>query len=95
MSADHETLTYRGKRVVRTVGTTLITACCLMVVFGQTLWSEQLKGPRYALYWGWCFLLLLVTIFVALLDLALIRRASRQLFREQFLAHRPTKPDAE
>ena len=59
-----------------------------MVVLGTTLWREELRGPRYALYWSWCFLLLLVTIFVALLDLLLIRRASgqsrRELFRRQF-----------
>jgi TRAP-type C4-dicarboxylate transport system permease small subunit len=89
MSAGNDTLTYRGKRVVRTLGTILITACCLMVVLGATLWSEQLKGPRYVLYWSWCFLLLMLTIFVALLDMLLVRRASRQtrrqLLRDQFL----------
>jgi len=92
MSADHETLTYRGKRVVRTLGTILITGCSLMVVLGATVWSEPLKGPRYVLYWSWCFLLWLATILVALLDLVMIRRAGRhsrrELFRQQFMSGR-------
>ncbi len=94
MSADSEhSLSYRGKTVVRTIGTILITSCCAMVVLGTTVWSEQLKGPRYMLYWGWCFLLLMLTIFVALFDLVLVRRASRQTSREllqqQFMSDRP------
>lgn len=88
MGASFETLTYRGKGVVRAVGTILITACCVLVVLGMTIWSEQLKGPRYILYWSWCFLLLLITILVALIDALMIRRASlrtrRELFRKQF-----------
>ena len=64
-----------------------------MVVLGTTVWREQLRGPRYVLYWSWCFLLLWITILVALFDLAMIRRAGRQrrreLFRQQFESNRP------
>ena len=78
MSADNDSLTYRGKKLVRTLGTILITACCAMVVLGSTLWHDQLKGPRYILYWGWCLLLVLITIGGALFDLLMIRRVSRR-----------------
>ena len=88
MGAGKDTLTYRGKTLVRTIGTVLIVACCLMVVLGSTLWSDQLQGPRYVLYWSWCFLIAAAALFVALVDLMMIRRASqqtrRQLFRDQF-----------
>ena len=94
MSAGNESITYRGKRVVRAVGAILITVCALMAVLGTTVWEAELRGPMYALYWGWCFLLLLITIFVALVDLVMIRRAGRQsrreLFREQFVDKRST-----
>jgi len=93
MSAGHETITYRGKRVVRALGTILITVCALMTVLGTTVWEAELRGPMYALYWSWCFLLLGITIFVALLDLVMIRRAGRrtrrELFRQQFESDRP------
>jgi TRAP-type C4-dicarboxylate transport system permease small subunit len=88
MSAEHETITYRGKRVVRAVGAILITVCALMAVLGTTVWAAELRGPMYALYWSWCFLMLVITMFVALVDLVMIRRVSRQtrreLFRQQF-----------
>ena len=88
MSAEHETITYRGKRVVRAVGAILITVCALMAVLGTTVWEAELRGPMFALYWSWCFLLLVITMFVALADLMMIRRAGRQtrrkIFRQQF-----------
>jgi len=92
MSADSDTLSYRGKRLVRTIGTILITTCCGMVVLGTTVWSEQLQGPRYVLYWSWCFLLLLLTFLTALLDMVLVRRAirrtRRELYRQKFMSDR-------
>jgi len=88
MSAGRETLSYRGKRLIRAIGAILITASCLMVVLGVTVWSAQLQGFRYLLYWSWCFLLLMLTVLVALIDLLMIRRADRrtrrELFRQQF-----------
>ncbi len=88
MTEPNEKLTYRGKAIVRTLGTGLISACCLMVALGATLWRGQLQGPGFVLYWSWCFLMALAAIFVALVDLMLVRRAGRQsrreLFRKQF-----------
>jgi hypothetical protein len=92
MSADSDTLSYRGKRVVRTIGTILVTTCCAMVVLGTTVWSEPLQGPRYLLYWSWCFLLLMLTFLTALFDMLMVRRASRQtrqeLYRQKFMSDR-------
>ncbi len=93
MLEPNEKLTYRGKALIRTLGAVFISACCLMVVLGATLWREQLQGPRFVLYWSWCFLMALAAIFVALVDLVLVRRAGRQsrreLFRKQFSLRPP------
>src|SRR5580765_2700196 len=83
-------LAYRGRKVVHTIGTTLLTACVLMLILGQTVWAEQLHGPRGLLYWAWCFLLALASIVVALYDLLKVRRAlketRRELFKNQFMS---------
>jgi hypothetical protein len=88
-------ITYRGKRIVRAAGTILITACAGMVVLGVTVLSDQLQGPRYVLYWSWCFLITAAALLVALIDMVMIRRAGdltrRKLFREQFASSRPAK----
>lgn len=88
MSAGHDPLHYRGKRFLRGLGAILITACCVMLILGQTMWRDTLTGPSYVSYWSWCFLLLIVTILLTFVDMLLIRRASRQarrqLLREQF-----------
>ena len=79
---------FGGKFIVRACGTALIIVCCLMVVLGTTVLSDQLHGPQYLLYWSWCFLITLLAALAALLDLLLVRRAgqrSRQaLLHEQF-----------
>jgi hypothetical protein len=81
-------LNYRGKGVVRLLSTVLITICCLMVLLGSTVWSNQLGGPLYLLYWSWCFLTAILAGLLAVLDMILIRRASQQtrqeLLRRQF-----------
>ena len=89
MIRPHEKLNYRGQRIVRTLGSMLLTACALMLVLGLTVLADRLHGPRFALYWSWCFLLTVAAIVVALVDMLLIRRASKQtrraLFREQLM----------
>ena len=94
MSADtNPPLSYRGKFVVRTIGVILISTCVAMVILGVTVFSDALQGPRYALYWSWCFLITAAALLVALCDLIFIRRASRQrrreLFRQQFTSNNP------
>ena len=89
-------ITYRGQWFVRVLGAILLSACLLMLVLGGSLLRDWLAGVRFALYWSWCFLLAIGTISAALLDLVLLRRASRRarrrLFREQFSPVRPSKP---
>jgi len=83
---------YHGQWVVRTIGTILLTTCALMLILGLTVLADRLHGPRFALYWSWCFLVALAAIFVALFDMHMIRRTSRltqrKLFREQFETRR-------
>jgi hypothetical protein len=87
-------LSYPGKAIVRTVGAILISACAAMVVFGVTILSDWLQGPRYVLYWSWCFLVTALSLLVALYDMIMIRRTGRhtrrELFRQQFKPDRPS-----
>jgi TRAP-type C4-dicarboxylate transport system permease small subunit len=79
----------RTQRIVRIVGAVILFACALMVVLGVTIWEDDLRGPQFALYWSWCFLLAMAAIFVALWDAILVRRAfkqnRRELFRQEFM----------
>jgi TRAP-type C4-dicarboxylate transport system permease small subunit len=79
----------RAQRVVRVVGALLLFACAWMVILGTTIWEDDLHGPRFALYWSWCFLLALAALVTALWDVVLVRRAfyrqRRELFRQQFM----------
>ena len=90
LSPDEKPLPYRGKSVVRTIGTTLLTACSLMLIIGLTVLFDRLHGPQFVLYWSWCFLITTVAILVALYDMLMIRRAGRRtrraLFRNQFMS---------
>ena len=67
----------------------LLTACALMLVLGLTVLADRLHGPRFALYWSWCFLITVAAILVAMFDMLMIRRTSKQtrraLFRDQFM----------
>ena len=90
MSANAENpLSYRGKTFVRTVGTLLISGCCLMVVLGVSVLKFWLANwPRFILYWSWCFLIAMLAMLVALFDMVMIRRAGREtqrkLYQQQF-----------
>jgi hypothetical protein len=90
LSANQDKLPpYRGQLVVRTIGTILLTACSLMLILGLTVLADRLHGPQFALYWSWCFLITTAAILVALFDMLMIRRTSKQtrraLFREKFM----------
>ena len=79
----------RLQRGVRLAGTGLLTGCAGMVILGTTVLADQLHGPRYLLYWSWCFLLAVGAIVAAMWDVILVRRAfrrtRRELFREKFM----------
>jgi hypothetical protein len=50
-----------------------------LLVWGQTVLSDSLKGISFLAYWGCCFLFTLAAIVTALLDV----RATRQRAREE------------
>ena len=81
---------YRGQFLLRLLGALLLTASAVMVVLGSTVLSPRLAGLRYVTYWSWCFLITIVALLAALVDLLLVRRAGqktrRQLVAEQFLS---------
>jgi hypothetical protein len=78
-----------GQRILRVLGTIFLTVCAAMFVLGLTIWEEELRGPMFAIYWSWCFLLAVITIFIALWDMVLVRRTfrrqRRELFRQEFM----------
>ncbi len=84
-----DTTLTRGQRILRVLGTILLIVCAGMFVLGLTIWEEDLRGPMFAIYWSWCFLLAVITIFIALWDMVLVRRAyrrqRRELFRHEFM----------
>lgn len=89
MSRDRLPLT-KPHRAVRWIAALLLIVCLGMLVLGNTLWKEDLHGPRFALFWSWCFLLASIAIVAALGDLWLLgrtyRRQRRELFRREFMS---------
>jgi hypothetical protein len=54
----------------------------LLLLLGQTLFRDAF-GPLAAfLYWGMCFVLTLLAMVVALLDMMIVRRRARRQHRE-------------
>lgn len=57
-----------------------------LLVWGQTVLRDQLKGVAFLVYWSFCFLFTMAAIITALLDLRATRKRAR---REQAeLMHR-------
>ena len=77
-------LTYRGKFVVRTLGSIFVGVCCGMIVLGETFLKDDLRGPVFILYWTWCFLVTLLAGITAVVDMVFVRRAGRRSRRELF-----------
>jgi hypothetical protein len=53
-----------------------------MLIWGQTVLEPHLKGVVYLIYWFGCFLMTLIAIVIALLDVRALRRHSREEQRE-------------
>ena len=53
-----------------------------MLIWGQTVLEPHLQGVVFLLYWFGCFLLTLIAIGIALLDMRALRRHSREEQRE-------------
>lgn len=88
MSANAK-LTYRGKFVVRALGTLFIVACVGMIICGETFLRDRLVGAWFVFYWTWCFLITLLAGILAVVDLVCVRRAAkrdrRALVEREFL----------
>ena len=57
-----------------------------LLVWGQTVLRERLKGTAFLAFWGCCFLFTLAAIVIALLDLRATRK--RALREHQELVQR-------
>ena len=53
-----------------------------MLIWGQTVLEPHLKGVIYLIYWFACFLMTLIAIVIALLDVRALRRHSREEQRD-------------
>ena len=49
-----------------------------LLIWGQTVLKDRLKGVTFLAYWGVCFVLTMAAIFVALLDMRATRRKARE-----------------
>jgi hypothetical protein len=85
---EDEPIRYRGKKAVRITGVVMLAICCVMIVLGLTMDTDRLHPALQLLFWGGCILLAVLALFVALLDIVLLGRASRQrklkLFQDTF-----------
>jgi hypothetical protein len=81
-------LHYRGKKTVRVIGVVVLGLCVILLVTGLILDTDALDPAVQLLFWGTCILLAVLAMFIALVDIMLVGRASRQrrlkLFQETF-----------
>lgn len=59
-----------------------LVAAVLMLVLGMTHFSDRLEGKDFLIYWLTCFLFTGLAALFALIDVAIIRRQSRNEQRE-------------
>ncbi len=71
-----------SQTVRRVVGGIFMGGAILMVIAGSTVWADRLQGSSFLIYWLICALLTILTLIIAMLDLLLIRRRSREQHKE-------------
>lgn len=49
-----------------------------LLIWGQTILKPILAGGWFVLYWGICFLFTFAAIIIALIDIWMVRRSTRQ-----------------
>lgn len=55
-----------------------LAAALLMLLAGETLLKGRLEGLSFIVYWLGCFLFTILTMMMAFLDLAALRRDTRE-----------------
>ena len=53
-----------------------------LLVWGQTVLRDRLKGTAFLAYWGFCFLFTFAAIVIALLDIRATRRRVQRAHEE-------------
>ncbi len=83
MTTGHDQpIQYRGKRWVRATGIVVLGVCVLLIVLGSTVVDKRLAPEWQLLFWGVCMACACLAIFIALVDVVLLARATRQQRRE-------------
>jgi hypothetical protein len=62
----------------RWLGMLFLAVAFGLLIWGQTVLRDRLKGAAFLAYWGCCFLLTMAAIITALLDLRATRRRARE-----------------
>jgi hypothetical protein len=62
----------------RWIGLLFLALAFGLLVWGQTVLRDRLKGVPFLIYWGCCFLFTLGAIVTALLDMRATRRRARE-----------------
>jgi membrane protein implicated in regulation of membrane protease activity len=62
----------------RWLGLLFLAVAFGLLVWGQTVLRDRLKGVSFLLYWASCFLFTLGAIVVAMLDVRATRRRARE-----------------
>ena len=66
----------------RWLGAFCLTVAAGLLIWGQIVLKPYLKGWGYIAYWSLCFLFTFGAIFIALLDIRVLRRRTRREQRE-------------
>ena len=68
----------------RWIGAIFLGGALLMLVLGETALRDRLDEITFIVFWLICFLLTCGAIFVALLDLSVVRRRTREEHKALF-----------
>ena len=77
----------RAQAARRIAASLVLGVAMTQFVLGLTLLRPRLSGRAFLAYWGVCFLLVVVVLFLALLDIWEIRGHARRRTRDLVLDH--------
>lgn len=84
--------------VRRWLGIVFLGLAAGMLVLGEVLLKDRLKGGAFLGYWGGCFLCVMLAMVTAWLDLRALKRQNREAQRDLMeqawreLGNRPAEP---